>query len=256
MIQFGTWLIGVGLADLAAGPSGEVDRTPRLRTAIAVSAGVVAGVVYALAGAELSGSVRVAALTSVTSWPWLELRTSVADPKRAARRSTAALWILALGLTVVATSTTVWQDPFGGGILREGLNDLPFALLARAPVERVVLVTGLLLFLAATSNAIVRSVLIIIGTRLKPMEERLRGGRVIGPIERGLIFGLGLAGYATAAAIIVSAKGLLRFPELNALRDRPGAAAGARTIDEVTEYLLVGSLTSWALALFALVLAA
>jgi 3-dehydroquinate dehydratase len=79
---------------------------------------------------------------------------------------------------------------------------------------------------------------------------------VIGPIERGLIFGLGLAGYATAAAIIVSAKGLLRFPELNALKDRPGAAAGARTIDEVTEYLLVGSLTSWALALFALVLAA
>jgi hypothetical protein len=54
----------------------------------------------------------------------------------------------------------------------------------------------------------------------------------------------------------VSAKGLLRFPELNALRDRPGAAAGARTIDEVTEYLLVGSLTNWALALLALVLAA
>jgi hypothetical protein len=79
---------------------------------------------------------------------------------------------------------------------------------------------------------------------------------VIGPIGRALIFGLGLAGYGTAAAIVVSVKGLLRFPELNALKDRPGSSDGARTIDEVTEYLVVGSLTSWLLALLALLLAA
>jgi hypothetical protein len=137
-------------------------------------------------------------------------------------------------------------------VLSDGFRRLPFTLVLVTPAERIVLVAGLVLFLAATSNAVVRSLLIIIGTRLKPMEERLRGGRVIGPIERVLIFGLGLAGYATAAAIVVSAKGLLRFPELNALKDRAG---GARTIDEVTEYLVVGSLTSWLLGLFALLLA-
>lgn len=256
MIQLGAWLIGIGLADLVAGPSGEVDRAQSVRVAVAAAAGIVAAAVYGLAGADVAGCLRVAAVTAATAWPWLELRTPARAPTRAARRATAALWVVAVGLLVASVSAALWADPFeGDSILARGLAKLPFALLASAPPERVVLVAGSLLFLAATSNAIVRSVLVIIGTRLKPMEERLRGGRVIGPIERALIFGLGLAGYATAAAIVVSAKGLLRFPELNALKDRPGAA-GVRTIDEVTEYLVVGSLTSWSLGLFALVLAA
>ena len=36
----------------------------------------------------------------------------------------------------------------------------------------------------------------------------------LGPLERLFILGLGLAGNLTAAAIVVAAKGLLRFPEL------------------------------------------
>jgi hypothetical protein len=73
-------------------------------------------------------------------------------------------------------------------------------------------------------------------------------------LERVLIFGLGLAGQATAAALVIGAKGLLRYPELNGLRNEPAAGPSARTIDVVTEYLLIGSLTSWLLALFPLVL--
>ena len=256
MIAFGAWLIGVGLADLVAGPSGEVDRPVVVRIAIAVLAGAVAAAVGALSGGDASLCARVCVLAIVTSRPWLELRTRGADPRRAARRSTAALWVLAAAFVIATATAALWPDPLDAGVLGRGLGSMPFSLAAEASSERVVLVVGLLLFLCATSNAIVRCVLVIIGTRLKPMEDRLRGGRVIGPIERALIFGLGLSGYATAAAIVVSAKGLLRFPELNALKDRPGAAGGARTIDEVTEYLVVGSLTSWTLALFALVLSA
>ena len=58
-------------------------------------------------------------------------------------------------------------------------------------------------------------------------------------------------GQPTAAALVISAKGLLRFPELNDLRGRSDDASGSgsRRIDEVTEYLLVGSLMSWIVAL-------
>ena len=68
------------------------------------------------------------------------------------------------------------------------------------------------------------------------------GGRLLGPMERLVILGLGLAGDYTAAGIVVAAKGLLRFPELQAARKEP-------TIAAVTEYFLVGSFTSWLLAL-------
>lgn len=97
-----------------------------------------------------------------------------------------------------------------------------------------------------------RLVLTAVGTKFSPAEQRLRGGRTIGPIERLLVLGLGLAGEPTAAALVISAKGLLRYPELVGMRSEPGSSA--RTIDVVTEYLLIGSLTSWTLALFPLVL--
>jgi hypothetical protein len=117
-----------------------------------------------------------------------------------------------------------------------------------------VLVAGVVLALFATSNAIVRLVLTAAGTQFSPAEQRLRGGRIIGPIERVLIFGLGLAGEPTAAALVIGAKGLLRYPELSGLRaDAGSSGSGHRTIDVVTEYLLIGSLTSWGLALLPLI---
>ncbi|OBI03999.1 hypothetical protein [Mycobacterium scrofulaceum] len=42
-----------------------------------------------------------------------------------------------------------------------------------------------------------------------------------------------------------AAKGIIRFPELTAQKGRDGEVG----IDEVTEYFLVGSFTSWLLAL-------
>ena len=49
--------------------------------------------------------------------------------------------------------------------------------------------------------------------------DQLRGGRLLGPMERVLILGLGLAGQLTAAGLVIAAKGLIRFPELQAKRD-------------------------------------
>jgi len=57
------------------------------------------------------------------------------------------------------------------------------------------------------------------------------------------VVGLALAGQATAASVVIAAKGILRFPELQDQRG-PG-----QRIDVVTEYFLLGSFTSWLVAL-------
>jgi len=78
-------------------------------------------------------------------------------------------------------------------------------------------------------------------------EMELKGGRLLGPMERVVIVGLGVAGHLTAASIVIAAKGLLRFPELSSDR-------GQQRIHQLTEYFLVGSFVSWLVALSALVL--
>lgn len=71
--------------------------------------------------------------------------------------------------------------------------------------------------------------------------EDLRGGRIIGPLERLLIVGLTLAGALPIVAGILAAKGIVRFPEIS--QDGPGGSKA--------EYFLVGSLVSWSLAILA-----
>ena len=110
----------------------------------------------------------------------------------------------------------------------------------------------------STGNEIVRLVLPSVGA-LKPhglpqASDRLRGGHLLGPLERMFILGLGLAGQVTAAGLVIAAKGLIRFPELNARRGS-GSETGVG-IDEVTEYFLVGSFVSWLVPLVCLVLLA
>ena len=81
-------------------------------------------------------------------------------------------------------------------------------------------------------------------------------------MERLVILGLGLAGEFGAAGIVIAAKGLLRFPEIQAAARGNGNANGNPTsgptgsypggpagIDDVTEYFLVGSFVSWLIAL-------
>ena len=86
--------------------------------------------------------------------------------------------------------------------------------------------------------------------RDRPSEE-LKGGRLLGPLERLFILGLGLAGQVTAAGLVIAAKGLIRWPELSAYSREEESH-----IDKVTEYFLVGSFVSWLVALTGLAMAA
>lgn len=129
------------------------------------------------------------------------------------------------------------------------------------PPTRLLMIIGVVLFQFATGNQLVRLVLASVGA-VRPSGEpqpsdRLKGGRPLGPMERLLILSLGVGGQVAAASAVVAAKGIIRFPELNAQKSRNDHGTGVG-IDEITEYFLVGSFASWLLALssMALVLAA
>lgn len=70
----------------------------------------------------------------------------------------------------------------------------------------------------------------------KPQE--MRGGRIIGPLERWILLGLALSGAQPVIAALVAAKGIVRFPEIN-----KNSGEGSKA-----EEFLVGSLLSWGIA--------
>lgn len=162
------------------------------------------------------------------------------------------LSILSAGLTVLLLGSggaSVAGGDFARWLEWTGLpaTDPP------ASADAVLLIAGLLLVQVATANTVVRLILTQIGA-LGPAGEpqasdRLRGGRILGPMERLIILGLGLAGEVTAASLVIAAKGLIRWPELRQSDLKDPDAIG---VDEVTEYFLVGSMVSWTFALLAL----
>lgn len=161
------------------------------------------------------------------------------------------LWLLgssaALGTGRVPARVEAFSG-LGAGVLLAVLlggraapvGDLPGGLAGLEPTL-VLLVTGVGLAQLSTANLAVRLLLDAVGVPAATNEKKLKGGRLLGPMERLFIVGLALAGHVTAASVVVAAKGLLRFPELQ--RD---AAAGP---SDVTEYFLIGSFASWLLAL-------
>ncbi|KQV73585.1 hypothetical protein ASC61_00320 [Aeromicrobium sp. Root344] len=128
---------------------------------------------------------------------------------------------------------------FGKAPLQDWYDDLPIPRLQGVPLDRAALGVGVVLFLATAANVVVRRVLLATGPRVLAQGDQLRGGRVLGPLERWFVLACALSGNLAAIAVVVAAKGILRFPEIS--RDGPD---GLRA-----EYVLVGSFVSWALAL-------
>lgn len=118
-------------------------------------------------------------------------------------------------------------------------DDLAVPSLATVSVDRFALGLGVVLFLTSAANVVVREVLSLTGPRVLAQGDDIQGGRVLGPLERWFVFACALTGNLAAIAGVVAAKGILRFPEIS--RDKPD---GLRA-----EYVLVGSFSSWGLAL-------
>ena len=166
-----------------------------------------------------------------------------------------------LALFGAALTVAVALSPYAGntdGLVGRWLEVTPIAVLADLDGVLALLLTGVMLAQLSTGNVLVRLVLAATGT-VDPARGsgrhvptyRLKGGRLLGPLERVFIVGLGLAGELTAASVVVAAKGLLRWPELQAARDEH---AGGPGIHQVTEYFLVGSFVSWMTSLVTLAL--
>lgn len=164
---------------------------------------------------------------------------------------------LPLTLIGVAGAVAVVVAPAAGtagGLLDEWLSHGPLPVLDGLGPDRVLLLLATFLVQLSTGNVLVRLVLAATGTvnptkvgGLDDPQTQLKGGRLLGPMERLFILGLGLAGNLTAASIVIAAKGLLRFPELQSRLDQT-------RIHRLTEYFLVGSFVSWLVPLASLVL--
>jgi hypothetical protein len=236
-------LIAVGLGDLTRRPT----QSPRLSAAVAVA--VVVGVAV-LAGLWHRGDLPLLVVAAAASASWVIL---VDRAERTGRHQSAPLVVFGGAVTVLILLSG-WASPVAGLVARWSSWT---AVAAGVPPDRALMVVGVLLVQLATANLLVRLVLGSVGA-VRPVGEpqpsdQLKGGRLLGPMERLLIVGLGLAGQLTVATAVVAAKSIIRFPELSAKRDKNGNPERFG-IDDVTEYFLVGSFASWILALASLAL--
>lgn len=206
----------------------------------------------ALAGLWRLGDIVLLIWSAAVSTLWVHLSGKA---ERTGRREGRALTVFGVGLALPLILAG-WVSPVGG-IVRPWLEWTD--LVPDLDPDRATMIVGVLLLQLVTANQLVRLILGAVGA-VRPAGEpqpsdRLKGGRLLGPMERLLIVGLGLGGQLGAASAVIAAKGIIRFPELNAQR-KEAADPSASGIDEVTEYFLVGSFASWLVAMGGLVLAA
>ena len=237
-------LIAIGIAD-------AVRRVTRAAWIAPTTVPVVVVACAALAGLWHLGDLPLLVIVTGAGVGWVVLG---ARSDRSGDHQSAPLIIfgLALGTLILLSG---WGSEVDGLVARWAQwVDLPGV--GDIGPDRVLMVVGVVLLQIITGNQLVRLVLGSVGA-VKPEgqpqpSDRLKGGRLLGPMERILILGLGLAGQLAAATAVVAAKSVIRFPEINAARARENGNVG---IDAVTEYFLVGSFASWIIALGGLALA-
>lgn len=207
-------LAGVGVAHLAQ----------RWRHLVAVAV-VVA--VCLLAGAEWH-TLWIAPVCLLVVVVWLD---AAAHDSRA---GTVVLVLVAVAFVIASPAFDATDAPLQGWY-----DDLPVGGLAGVPLDHAALGLGVLLFLTSAANVVVRQALTATGPHVLEEERSLRGGRLLGPMERWLVFAFAVSGHLGALGALVAAKGILRFPEIS-----QDSKDGMRA-----EYVLVGSFVSWTLAL-------
>ncbi|PKH41003.1 hypothetical protein SAMN05192575_10953 [Nocardioides alpinus] len=240
MSWLGILLIGFAVTDLTH----AVRRTRFLPECVGALVALCVGLLAGLTSGRDVGALLVIAVT-VLLWG-LTVTWGFRHPGPA--------W-LPLGVFVVALAVAVACSglaPDAGGPLARWLDSVTLPVLSDVSADRFLLIAGAFGLQLSTGNVLVRLVLKSTGT-LHPLADgampptRLKGGRLLGPLERVFILALALGGQVTAASVVVAAKGLLRFPELSSRRDQ-------ERIHQMTEYFLLGSFVSWLVALGSYVL--
>ena len=197
------------------------------------------------------GDIAPLIIAAVASIGWVVL---CARAERSGQHQGAPLTVFGLALAVLILLSGLASDV--GGLVGRWSSWVDVPGVGDVSPNRLLMVVGAVLLQFVTGNQLVRLVLSSVGA-VKPEgqpqpSDKLKGGRLLGPMERLLIFGLGLAGQLAAATAVVAAKSIIRFPEINAQKARENGNIG---IDDITEYFLVGSFASWIVALGGLALA-
>lgn len=226
MIAAGLLLVAVGGADL-------VRRLITGRRAVPYAIAAVALVAFAAGADAIVAGLLAVAVAAI--WIWV---IPESGPARA------GLWPVGLLGVAVAACVVVAPARARPGLL--GAVWEAYGPRGGASIDEVLLIAGCVLFLLESGNAVVRIALRAeMGEHVAPASgeapSTLKGGRLIGPLERILVFALTLAGAYTLLAAVLAAKGIVRFPEIS--RDGDGG--------ERAEYFLIGSLVSWVIALTA-----
>jgi hypothetical protein len=211
------WLVGLGLALFAL-----VLGVMRLQTAAAGPVAVVWA--FGLVG-------------------WLVASSAALDASATHRGRWRAVAFASLGVALGVLLAVGDAIPVAAAV-PSGLRE---TLLAKYPLDELVLVGGVGLFEVSSANVLVRLLLDAVGVPAVTNEKKLKGGRVLGPMERLFIILLGHGGQLGAAAVVVAAKGLLRYPELQRTAHEEGPT-------DLSEYFLVGSFASWLVAIAGLLL--
>jgi hypothetical protein len=227
----GTWLAVVGICDLLRAAA---DATSTRRRSLLVALGLA---LLAAAATWLRFPARwwwtAGAVWALGLVAWL-LTSSVALDPRSTRRGS---WRVAAFVSFAAPFAVLLG--LGGGTSPPG-PQVSGTLIAEVGARAFLVMTGVALLQLSTGNLLVRLLLDAIGVPAVSNEKTLRGGRLLGPMERLFILVLAVAGQLTAASVVVAAKGLLRWPELRGSReDGPS---------DLSEYFLIGSFASWLLA--------
>ena len=233
--------------------TGIADAFRRLTRAVwvpVVTAPVVVVACAALSGLWHLGDIPLLAIAAAAGVGWVVL---CARAERTGEHQGAPLAVFGLALAALILLSG-WASEVAGLVGRwSSWVEVP--AVGDVSPDRLLMVVGVVLLQLVTGNQLVRLVLGSVGA-VKPAGEpqpsdRLKGGRLLGPMERLLILGLGLGGQLAVATAVVAAKSIIRFPEINAQKARENGNIG---IDDVTEYFLVGSFASWILALGGLAL--
>lgn len=229
MSMLAMFLIATGLGDVMRRFIGTRWVPPVLAVVVLVVGSLLAGL-WHLGDLQL----LVIASVAVVGWNVACERTEVTGTRQ-------GIPLVIIGGAVTALILlSGWASDVGGAVGRwVAWAELPESVSA----GRVLMVLGVMLVQLTTANHVVRLVLGSVGA-VKPAgqpqaSDRLKGGRLLGPMERLLIVGLGLAGQLTMASAVVAAKSVIRFPEINATRNHDEQDTDHVGIDEVVEYFLV-----------------
>jgi hypothetical protein len=220
----------------------------RARGDVFIAVGIASSwvLLVVLGATGLGLPLQLVALVVLASGTWLWLTTP--DEHETGRAGRAAV----VGLLVFVVVLFLFDRTAleASGYLVDGHRLAASALLREAPLTAVATVVGVALFLCESANIVVRIALRspAQASRAEPEEVDLtrvdlKGGRLIGPLERLLIVALVLTGFPPIVAALVAAKGIVRFPEIADDVRKGDGLSGTKA-----EYFLVGSLVSWAVA--------